>query len=58
MRGTLILGGTGWLGGHRAAEALRHEVTCVARGSGVPPGAVSVQADRGDALSAARPGTP
>ncbi|PPG87750.1 oxidoreductase [Rathayibacter rathayi] len=53
---TLILGGTGWLGGHLAAEALRlgHEVTCLARGAAVPPGAVLVQADRDreDALTA------
>ncbi|PPI20751.1 NAD-dependent epimerase, partial [Rathayibacter sp. AY1B5] len=38
---TLILGGTGRLGGHLAAEALRrgHDVTCLARGAAVPAGA-------------------
>ncbi|PWJ62906.1 nucleoside-diphosphate-sugar epimerase [Rathayibacter iranicus NCPPB 2253 = VKM Ac-1602] len=44
----LILGGTGWLGGILAAEALRrgHDVTCLARGSAVPAGLRAVQADR------------
>jgi 2'-hydroxyisoflavone reductase len=46
----LILGGTGWLSGHVAAEALRrgHAVTCLARGKAgtVPPGATFVRADR------------
>ncbi|QHC56715.1 NAD-dependent epimerase/dehydratase family protein [Rathayibacter tanaceti] len=44
----LLLGGTAWLGGHLASEALRrgHEVTCVARGSAVPAGARFVRADR------------
>jgi nucleoside-diphosphate-sugar epimerase len=47
---TLILGGTAWLGGHIASEALEreHQVTCLARGfSGdVPEGAKLVRADR------------
>lgn len=43
-----ILGGTGWLGGHIAREALErgHEVTCVARGTDVPEGVTFVHADR------------
>jgi nucleoside-diphosphate-sugar epimerase len=53
---TLILGGTGWLGGHLAAEALRrgHDVTCLVRGTAVPAGASLVRADRDreDALDA------
>ncbi|MHC2186993.1 2'-hydroxyisoflavone reductase [Rathayibacter agropyri] len=52
----LILGGTGWLGGYLAAEALRrgHDVTCLARGSAVPVGVRAVRADRDrdDALGA------
>lgn len=54
----LILGGTGWLGGYLAAEALRrgHDVTCLARGSAVPDGVRAVRADRDrdDALGAVR----
>jgi 2'-hydroxyisoflavone reductase len=44
----LILGGTAWLGGHVASTALErgHEVTCLARGSAVPPGAALIRADR------------
>ncbi|MCL2595632.1 MAG: NAD-dependent epimerase/dehydratase family protein [Promicromonosporaceae bacterium] len=51
----LILGGTGWLGGNVARDAVTagHEVVCVARGSGVPSGARLVNADRNldDALA-------
>ena len=51
----LVLGGTAWLGNHIAAAAIDsgHEVTCLARGSAVPPGAELVNADRDrdDALS-------
>lgn len=44
----LLLGGTAWLGSTIAATAVRegHEVTCVARRSGVPRGVRSVLADR------------
>lgn len=44
----LVLGGTAWVGGAIAAAALKrgHEVTCLARGSAVPVGASSMQADR------------
>ena len=47
----LVLGGTAWVGGAiaRATIARGHEVTCLARGSGVPDGATSVQADRDSA---------
>lgn len=52
----LVLGGTARLGGAivEAALAAGHEVTCVARGPGVPRGAALVNADRDrdDALSA------
>lgn len=44
----LILGGTAWLG-HTVAAAAHdagHQVTCVARGDGVPPGVRLVHADR------------
>lgn len=48
----LILGGTGWLSGHVAAEALRrgHAVACLARGSSgtVAAGAAFVRADRNE----------
>lgn len=48
----LILGGTGWLSGHIAAEALRrgHAVACLARGNTgtVAAGATFVRADRGE----------
>ena len=52
----LILGGTGWLGGHIARDALAagHAVTCLVRGTEVPAGATLVRADRDfdDALAA------
>ena len=59
----LILGGTAWVGASiaRAAIARGHEVTCLARGSGVPDGAASVRADRdsGEAFAGVTsPGTP
>lgn len=46
----LVLGGTGWLGGHVAACAVAsgHDVTCVARGERAPAGAALVRADRED----------
>lgn len=57
----LILGGTAWVGGAiaRASIARGHEVTCLARGSGVPDGVASVRADRDSAEAFAgvlRPG--
>ncbi|WP_306507498.1 NAD-dependent epimerase/dehydratase family protein, partial [Corynebacterium sp.] len=45
----LLLGGTGFLGGHIAAAAVErgHQVTCLARGNGkVPNGAEFVSSDR------------
>lgn len=45
----LVLGGTAWVGGALAAEAVRrgHEVACLARGSApVPDGARLIRADR------------
>lgn len=52
----LILGGTAWLGRTVAEVSVRagHDVTCLARGTGVPSGVTLVQADRelDDALSA------
>nr|WP_274635842.1 NAD-dependent epimerase/dehydratase family protein [Microbacterium bovistercoris] len=44
----LLLGGTAWLGRTVAAAArdAGHDVTCVARGSDVPPGVALVHADR------------
>jgi 2'-hydroxyisoflavone reductase len=52
MSNVLILGGTSWLGGEIAHEALTrgHDVTCLARGeSGNAPSAVTfIQADRED----------
>lgn len=52
----LILGGTAWLGRTVAEVAVQagHQVTCLARGTGVPEGVTLVQADRdlNDALSA------
>lgn len=51
----LVLGGTAWLGRTIARRALDvgHDVTCLARGSDVPPGARSIVADRSrdDALT-------
>ncbi|MEO6532277.1 MAG: NAD-dependent epimerase/dehydratase family protein [Pseudolysinimonas sp.] len=44
----LVLGGTAWLGHRIATTALEggHEVTCLARGTGIPDGATHVRADR------------
>ncbi|KNC20218.1 oxidoreductase [Arthrobacter sp. RIT-PI-e] len=44
----LVLGGTAWLGHTIAAASVRggHQVTCLARGTGVPPGVRLVRADR------------
>jgi nucleoside-diphosphate-sugar epimerase len=44
----LVLGGTGWLGGHVAvaAAARGHAVTCVQRGTAAPDGTRAVSADR------------
>ena len=45
----LLLGGTGFLGGHIATAAVErgHEVTCLARGNGkVPNGTDFVSSDR------------
>jgi len=46
----LVLGGTGWLGGHVAAQAVAsgHDVTCVARGQHAPTGVALVRTDRED----------
>ena len=52
MSKVLILGGTSWLGGQIAHEAVvrGHEVTCLARGESgsAPPAVTFVQADRDD----------
>lgn len=52
MSKVLILGGTSWLGGQIAHEAVvrGHEVTCLARGESgsVPPAVKFVRADRND----------
>ncbi|MFC7430002.1 MULTISPECIES: NAD-dependent epimerase/dehydratase family protein [unclassified Agrococcus] len=50
----LILGGTAWLGHAIAAAhvAAGHDVTCLARGAGVPQGASLLQADRDAGVAA------
>ena len=52
MSNVLILGGTSWLGGQLAHEAVvrGHEVTCLARGESgsAPPAVTFVEADRDD----------
>lgn len=52
MSNVLILGGTSWLGGQIAHDAVvrGHEVTCLARGESgkAPPAVTFVQADRDD----------
>ncbi|KQV74820.1 hypothetical protein ASC61_07290 [Aeromicrobium sp. Root344] len=52
MSTVLVLGGTSWVGGQIAQDAIArgHDVTCLARGEsgGVPEGAAFVQADRSD----------
>ncbi|GAA6526839.1 NAD-dependent epimerase/dehydratase family protein [Intrasporangium sp. DVR] len=55
MASILVLGGTSWLGGAVAAQALAsgHEVTCLARGESgsVPEGTRLVRADRSDPMA-------
>jgi 2'-hydroxyisoflavone reductase len=52
MSSFLVLGGTSWVGGQIAHEAIArgHDVTCLARGESgdAPAGATFVQADRSD----------
>src|SRR5689334_14403973 len=52
MSTVLVLGGTSWVGGQIAQDAIArgHDVTCLARGEsgGVPEGATFVPADRSD----------
>ena len=52
MSSVLVLGGTSWVGGQIAREAIArgHDVTCLARGESgeTPDGATFVQADRSD----------
>ena len=52
MSSVLVLGGTSWVGGQIAREAIDrgHDVTCLARGESgeAPAGATFVQADRAD----------
>ena len=52
MSSVLVLGGTSWVGGQIAHEAIAHghDVTCLARGESgdAPAGAAFVQADRAD----------
>src|SRR5215210_3087361 len=52
MSSVLVLGGTSWVGGQIAREAIArgHDVTCLARGESgeAPAGATFVHADRSD----------
>jgi nucleoside-diphosphate-sugar epimerase len=52
MSSVLVLGGTSWVGGQVAQDALArgHDVTCLARGEsgGAPDGVTFVRADRAD----------
>jgi 2'-hydroxyisoflavone reductase len=52
MSSVLVLGGTSWVGGQIAREAIAHghDVTSLARGESgdAPAGATFIQADRSD----------